>query len=48
MFKICVSVDKHQRLKAFIRQTTSFRLEHSSSNADNSFDSNFKIAEHFF
>ena len=47
MFKIFVTVDKHQRLKSFISQTTSVRLEHSSSNAENSFVSNFKIAGYF-
>jgi len=47
MFKIIVTVDKHQRLKSFISQTTSVRLEHSSSNAENSFVSNFKIAGYF-
>jgi len=30
MFKILVTVDKHQRFKSFISQTTSIRLEHSS------------------
>ena len=48
MFKIFVTVDKHQRFKYFIRQTTSIRLEHLSSNAENSFVSNFKIADYFF
>ena len=48
MFKIFVTVDKDQRFKSFIRQTTSIRLEHSSSNAENSFVSNFKISEYFF
>jgi len=37
MFKIFVTVDKHQRFKSFISQTISIRLEHSSSNAENSF-----------
>jgi len=36
MFKIFVTVDKH-RFKFFISQTTSIRLEHSSSNNENSF-----------
>jgi len=31
----------------FISQT-SIRLEHSSSNAENSFVNNFKIADYFF
>jgi len=48
MFEIFVTVDKHQRFKCFIRQMTSIRLEHSSSNAENSFVSNFKIADYFF
>jgi len=43
MFKIFVTIDKHQRFKSFIRQTTSIKLEHSSSNAENSFDGNFKM-----
>jgi len=37
MFEILVTVDKHQRFKYFINQTTSIRLEHSSSNVENSF-----------
>jgi len=45
MFKIYVTVDKHQRFKSFISQTTSIRYEHSSSNAENSFVINFKIAD---
>jgi len=48
MFKIFVAVDKHQRFKSVIRQMTSTRLEHSSRNAENSFVSNFKIADYFF
>ena len=48
MFKIFVTVEKHQRFKSFISQTTSVRLEHSSSNAENLFVSNFKIADYFF
>jgi len=48
MFKIFVTVDKHQRFKSFISQTTSIRLEHSSSSAEKSFASNFKIADYFF
>jgi len=48
MFKIFVTVDKHQRFKYFIRQTTAIGLEHSSSNAENSFVRNFKIADYFF
>jgi len=31
MFKIFVTVDKHQRLKSFISQMTPIRLEHFSS-----------------
>ena len=45
MFKIFVRVDKHKRFKSFIRQPTSVRLEHSFSNAENSFVSNFKIVD---
>jgi len=48
MFKIFITVDKHQDFKSFISQTTSIRLEHSSSNAENSFVNNFKIADYFF
>ena len=48
MFKIFVTVGKHQRFKSFIRQTTSIWLEHSSSNVENSFVRNFKIADYFF
>jgi len=44
MFKIFVTVNKHQRFKSFIRQTTSIRLEHSFSNAKNSFVSDSKNA----
>jgi len=40
-FKILLTVDKHQRFKYFISQTTSITLEHSSSNAENSFIDNF-------
>jgi len=40
--------DKDRRFKSFIRQRTSIRLGHSSSNAENSFVSNFKIADYFF
>jgi len=47
MFKIFVTVDTHQRFKSFIGQTTSIRLEHSSSNAENLFVSNFKISYYF-
>jgi len=49
-----VTVDKHQRFESFISQTTSVRLEHSSSDAETSFVSiglqycNFKIAVYFF
>ena len=35
MLKIFVTVDKHQCFKSF-SQITSIRLEHSSSNAENS------------
>jgi len=45
MLKIFVTVDKHQRFKSFIRQTKSIRLKHLPSNAENSFDSNFLIAD---
>jgi len=48
MFKMFVAVDKHQRFKSFISQTTSIRLEHSSSNAEKSFASNFKAVDYFF
>ena len=37
MFKIFLTVDKHQRFKFFISQATPIRLEHSSSNAESSF-----------
>jgi len=37
LFKIFVTSDKHQCFNSFISQTTSFRLENSSSNAENSF-----------
>jgi len=46
--KIFVTVGKHQRFKSFISETTSIRLEHSSSNAENSLFSNFKIADYVF
>jgi len=45
-FKIFATVDKHQLFKSFTRQTTSIRLKHSSSNAENSFVSNSKIADY--
>jgi len=45
MFKIFVTVDKHQRFKHLL--TTSIRLEHLSSNAEKSFVNNFKIADYF-
>jgi len=48
MFKIFVTVDKHQHLKSFVRQTTFIRLEHLSSTGENSFVSNFKLADYFF
>jgi len=48
VFKIFVTVDKHQHLKSFISQMTAIRLEHSSRNAENSFASNVKIADYFF
>jgi len=48
MFKIFVTVDKHQCFKSFISQTISVRLEHSSKNAKNSFVNNFKISDYFF
>jgi len=48
LLKIFVTVHKYQRLKSFIIQTTSIRFEHSSSNAENSFVGNFKIADYFF
>jgi len=48
MFEMSLTVDKHQRFKSFISQTTSIRLEHSSSNAENSLFSSFKIADYFF
>jgi len=46
-FKILLTVDKHQRFKYFINQTTSIMFEHSSSNAENSFVNNFKVADYF-
>ena len=48
MFKIFVTVNKHQHFKSFTSQMTSIRLEHSSCNAEWSFVSNFKIADYFF
>jgi len=48
MFKIFAIVNKHQRFKSFISQTTSIRLEHSSSKAEKLFVSKFKIADYFF
>jgi len=48
MFKIFVTVDKHQSIKYFISQTTSIRLDHSSNNAENSFDNNSNLAHYFF
>jgi len=45
MFKIFVTVEKHQRFKSFISQTTSIELEHSSSDIENSFVNNFEIAD---
>jgi len=44
MLKMFVRVDKHQRSKSFICQTTSIMLEQSSSNAEKS----FVIADYFF
>jgi len=48
MFRIFVTIDKHQRFKSFIRQTRSTRLEHLSSNAENAFVRNFEIVDYFF
>ena len=48
MFKMFVTVEKHQRFKSFISQTTSIRFEHSSSDAEKTFASSFKIADYFF
>jgi len=48
MFKMCVTVAKHQHFKSFINQITSIRLEDASSNVEKSFASNFKIDNHFF
>jgi len=48
MFKIFVTVDKHQRFKSFTRQMTSIRLEHSFSNAETSFVSDSKNTVYFF
>jgi len=45
MFKIFVTLNKHT--SNLISQMTSVWLEHSSSNAENSFVSNFKIAGYF-
>jgi len=47
MFKMFVTVGKYQRSKLFISQATSIRLEISSSNAEKSFVSDFKIADYF-
>jgi len=41
------TVDKHQRFISYIMLSTSIRREHSSSNAENSYD-NFKIDDYFF
>jgi len=46
-FEILLTVDKHQRFKYFINQTTSIMFEHSSSNAENSFVNTFTIADYF-
>jgi len=46
MFKIFVTIDKHQSFNSFISQTTSIRYEHWSSNAKNLFISNFKISDY--
>jgi len=43
-----VTVDEHQHFKSFVSQTTSIRLEPSSSNAEKSFLSHFKIANYMF
>jgi len=48
MFKMSVTVDKNQYFKSFISQTTSIGLELSSSSAEKSFASNFKIIDYFF
>jgi len=48
MFKIFVKVDKYQCFKSFISPISSISHEHSSSNAENSFVSNLKIADNFF
>jgi len=44
VLKTFVTVDKHQRFKSFVSQTTSVRHEHSSRNAQKPLVSNFKIA----
>ena len=46
MFKIFATGDERQRFKSFFKQA--IRFEYSSSNAENSFVSNFKILDHFF
>jgi len=48
MFEMFVTVNEHQRFKSFISQTICIRFEHSSSSAENSFVSKFKIADYFF
>jgi len=50
MFKIFVTVDKHQGFKSLTVKTqmTSISLEHSSSNAENAFVNNFKYADSLF
>jgi len=43
-----VAFNKHQHFKSFNSQTTSIRVELSSSTAEKSCVSNFKIADYFF
>jgi len=43
-----LTVDKHQRFKSLISETTSIRPELSSSNAEKPRVNNFKIADYFF
>ena len=43
-----VAINKHQRFKSFINQTTSIKLNYSSSNTEKSFVSNCKISDDIF
>jgi len=48
MVEIFVTVDKHQQFKYLIRETTTVRLEYSSSNAAKSCVRRYKIDDYFF